>query len=324
MTDKEKQKAKEAKAETLRLKKISDQKIKDQAIALKDAADREKDLKETLKALIEQSKVIVEKPVVKTPVIKETGKNLDSAPLWEIKDRTYVLCTRKTPIMMTVPVKHTGKRPLLWFDEALGYERELRYATNQKSVFVDEQEGHVTLEHVAIRDGALTVPKNKQNLQKLLSLYHPLKNVIYREVDDVAVAGDDLDIMDLELEALNAAANMDIDLAEAIMRVEIGNGVSELSSKELKRDIRQFAKRNPKVFLELANDDNIAVRNVGIKAVEAGLLKLASDQRTFLWGSTGRKIMTVPFDENPYSALAAFFKTDDGVEIYRTIEKRLG
>jgi hypothetical protein len=33
--------------------------------------------------------------------------------------------------------------------------------------------------------------------------------------------------------------------------------------------------------------------------------------------------MTVPFDENPYSALAAFFKTDDGVEMFNTIEKRL-
>ena len=33
--------------------------------------------------------------------------------------------------------------------------------------------------------------------------------------------------------------------------------------------------------------------------------------------------MTVPFDENPYSALAAYFKTDDGIEMFKTIEKRL-
>jgi hypothetical protein len=33
--------------------------------------------------------------------------------------------------------------------------------------------------------------------------------------------------------------------------------------------------------------------------------------------------MTVPFDENPYSALAAYFKTDDGMEIYQNIEKQL-
>jgi hypothetical protein len=33
--------------------------------------------------------------------------------------------------------------------------------------------------------------------------------------------------------------------------------------------------------------------------------------------------MNVPFDENPFSAFAAFLKTDEGVEIYRSIEKNL-
>jgi len=33
--------------------------------------------------------------------------------------------------------------------------------------------------------------------------------------------------------------------------------------------------------------------------------------------------MTVPFDEHPYSALAAYFKTDEGMEVLGAIEKRL-
>ena len=33
--------------------------------------------------------------------------------------------------------------------------------------------------------------------------------------------------------------------------------------------------------------------------------------------------MTVPFDEHPYFALAAFFRTDEGMEIYKAIEKDL-
>ena len=75
--------------------------------------------------------------------------------------------------------------------------------------------------------------------------------------------------------------------------------------------------------MELVSDENINVRNLGIKAVEQGIIKLSNDQRTFTWGSNDRKLITVPFDENPYSALAAYFKTDDGIEIYQTIEKRL-
>ena len=120
-----------------------------------------------------------------------------------------------------------------------------------------------------------------------------------------------------------AAKNLDIDMAEAVMRAEIGSKVSQLSSKELRRDLLIFAKKNPKLFLELVTDENIQLRNFGIKATELGIIKLSPDQRTFAWGSNDRKLMTVPFDEHPYSALAQWFKTDEGMEIYSNIEKRL-
>ena len=197
---------------------------------------------------------------------------------------------------MTIPSRHSEKRALLWFDEQLGYERELRYGTNQKSVFVDEQAGSVTLEHIVFRDGTLFVPRNKQALQKLLSLYHPLRGKAYEEFDAVREAVDELDVIELELEALNLANNMDVDQAEGILRVEFGSKVNEMTSKELKRDLLIFARRNPTTFISLAKDENVQIRNFGIKAVEAGLLKLADDQRTFQWASNGRKVMTVPFD----------------------------
>jgi hypothetical protein len=242
---------------------------------------------------------------------------------WEMKDRVYYLIGNKRPIVMTIPSRHTEKRPLLWFDEELGYQRELRYATNMRSCFADEQEGPVTLAHIIFRDGTLFVPKQQQALQKLLSLYHPLKDVLFSEFDAVKEAVDELGSIEAELEALNLAAAMDVDNAEAILRVEYGSRVTEMTSKEIRRDLMVFAKRNPGLFIELANDENVHIRNFGIKAVEAGIIKLADDQRTFNWASNGRKVMTVPFDENPYSALAAFFKTDDGIEIYQNIEKRL-
>ena len=122
---------------------------------------------------------------------------------------------------------------------------------------------------------------------------------------------------------MNAAMSMDIDQAEAILRVEVGTKVSDLSSKELKRDLVVFAKRNPSLFLELANDENIELRNLAIVATEANIIKLSQDQRTFNWASNGKKLMTIPFDENPYTAMAAFFKTDEGVEVFKSIQKKL-
>jgi len=248
---------------------------------------------------------------------KENKKN------WEIKDRRYILKNGMEPLTYTIPSKHTKKHALLYFDQESGKQREIRYATNQDSCFVDEQKGEATLGHIIFKDGVLMVPKEKQNLQKLLSLYHPLKDKSFFEFDPVEVAVDELDLLNLQVDALNAARNIDIDMAEAIMRVEIGSKVTKMSSKELKRDLLIFARSNPGLFIELVNDENVQLRNFAVKAVEANIIDLSQDQRYFTWASNGKKLMSVPFDENPYSAMAAFFKTDEGVEIFKSIEKKL-
>ena len=266
-----------------------------------------------------QAEEIIEvAPQKKTKAKKEEPKK----PQWEIKDRHYYLIG-KQPLTFTIPSRHSSKRSLLWFDPERNEQRELRYATNQNSPFKDEQKGEATLGHIMFKDGHLFVPKQYQALQKLLSIYHPGLNRIYSEQDDIAEAVDQVESIELELEALMLATTLDIDMAEAIVRVEIGSSVSGMSSKELKRDLLLFAKRNPALFLELANDENVQLRNFAIKAAEQGIIRLSQDQRTFTWASNGRKLMTVPFDENPYSALAAYFKTDDGIEVYQTVEKKL-
>ena len=265
--------------------------------------------KKTVEPVIEKE-LIVEKTIVQTPV-----KNQN---IWVIKDRVYALKEGLAPLSYTIKSSN-----IYYFDEEKGYERELKYTNNQKTPFVDEFVGDAKLEHITFEDGTLDVPKSKQTMQKLLSLYHPQRNQLFFEFDPEANAEDELDIMELEVEALNAAMSMEIDQVEAIVRTEVGNKASQMSSKELKRDLINIAKKSPKLFLELANDENINIRNMGIRAVEAGIIKLSPDQRTFTWGSTDRQLATVPYEENPYSALTAYFKTDDGIEVYKAIEKRL-
>jgi hypothetical protein len=253
---------------------------------------------------------------------KTKTKEVQVDNTWEVKDRNYFLLGDKSPITYTLKSRHTEKYPLLWFDEEKKEQRALRYATNQSSPFTDEQMGEVTLQHIMFKDGTLSVPKEYQALQKLLSLYHPDLNMRYAEFNPVAVAKDELIDLEVEIMALNAAKNMDLDHAEAILRVEVGSSVNELESKEIKRDILLFAKRDPKLFISLAKDDNIQLRNFGIKATEQGIIQLVNKNRDFVWGANKKKLITVPFDENPYAALAAWFKTDEGVEVYKSIEKK--
>ena len=254
--------------------------------------------------------IVVEEP--------KSRERLKPANEWEIKDRVYMLRGGKKPLSRTIKAAD-----IYYFDEEKGYERELKYCKNQTTSFVDEMKGDQRLEHIIFRSGNLFVPKNETVLQKLLSLYHPHMGNVYEEYKPAVKAADEIDVLNMQVDALVAARNIDIDMAEAIMRVERGSEVSNLSSKELKRDLLVFAKNNPKLFLELADDENVMLRNFGIKAVEAGILRLSTDQRNFMWGSNGRKLMVIPFDEHPYTALAHWFKTDEGMEIYSNIEKRL-
>ena len=256
-----------------------------------------------------------EETVVAKP---KTRERLKPANEWEIKDRLYYLQGDKKPLSRSIKTAN-----VYYFDKEKGFERELKYCQNQTTPFVDEMKGDQRLEHIVFRSGSLFVPKEKTTLQKLLSLYHPHRNVVYYEFKPAAIAADEIDVLNMQVDALIAARNIDIDMAEAILRVEKGSKVSDLSSKELKRDLLVFARNNPKLFLELADDENVMLRNFGIKAVESGILRLSSDQRNFLWGSNGRKLMVIPFDEHPYTALAHWFKTDEGMEIYSNIEKRL-
>ena len=265
-----------------------------------------------LQATNEMVEVVIEKPTRKEPISKKTKDG------WEIKDRVYYIKGSKKPLSQMIRSAN-----IYFFDEEKGFERELKYCENQRTCFVDEMKGDQRLSHIVFRNGALHVGREKTVLQKLLSLYHPERNVMYEEWKPEVNAADEIEILELEADAILAARNMDIDMAEAILRVEKGSGVSNMSSKELKRDLLVFARNNPMLFLELVSDDNVQLRNFGIKAVELGIIKLSSDQRNFLWGSNDRKVMTVPFDEHPYTALAHWFKTDEGMEIYSNIEKRL-
>lgn len=274
----------------------------------------------TKKAPAKKIEVAPQEEIIQTPAPVQQKQ---STPSWEIRDRMYFLKNNRRPLIFTIPAKHSARKPLLFFDEKTGMQKELRYATNQNSPFVEEQKGTATLGRIAFKDGQLFVPKEQTSLQKLLSLYHPLRDQLYYEYNPVQESVNELDYINLEIDALILAKQLEIEQIEAILRAEFGSKVDKLSSSELKRDVLIFAKRNPALFIELANDENVELRNVGVKATQQGIIKLSSDQRTFSYGETDRKLMTVPFNEHPYSALAAWFKTDEGMEVYKHIIKKL-
>ena len=97
-----------------------------------------------------------------------------------------------------------------------------------------------------------------------------------------------------------------------------------MTTAELKRDMLIWAKKNPSQVFDLLNDENIKLRNIAVRAVEMSILHIKDDQRTVTWSEDKRqKVLTAPYGENVYSALALYFKTDEGLDVMQKITNLL-
>lgn len=238
-------------------------------------------------------------------------------------DKTYKLTKEKAPLSFTIPSRNTKRSSLLYFDEETGANRSLRYAKNQRSIFEDEQDGTAILEPIIFEDGFLRVSKENQVLQKFLA-FHPQNGKSFIEVDREKDASVDVDQLDLALEAQVMAKDLDIEMLETVARVVIGLRVDSLTTAELKRDVRLFAGRYPNEFIESLNDPLLALQNKCAKFFAEGLLLLKNKKDVYFnIKGNKKKLLTVPYGEDPLFILASFLQSDEGIEVMRILEDKL-
>lgn len=238
------------------------------------------------------------------------------------KDRVYRLKNGKSPVMLILCSRHTRRKPLLYFDGKS--RRELRYAPNQKTPFVDEQDEHAIVEPVIFRDGLLRVELENLILQEFLSM-HPDRDVVFEEVDNEKDAQKEVKKLDLEFEALSLAKELDIDKLESIGRIVLGVNVDSMSSAELKRDVRIYAKNNPEDFIGSVDNSDISVKNNIAKFLEEKLLTLRNEKKEVYFNlkNNKKRLLVIPFGQTPIDALHSFFKTDEGINIYEELVDKL-
>ena len=229
------------------------------------------------------------------------------------------------PLSYTLASRNHPRFPLMWYDEKNNQNRALRYCTNQKSPFEDEQDGNFIIEPIIFEDGFLRVPKNNPVLQQFLH-YHPLNGTIFTEVDKEKDATEEVDDLNLEIEALVEARQLTIDQIETLTRVMFGKDPSTVSTAELKRDILVFAKRDPKEFLNILNDPELKFQAKVRTFFENKLLILRNGEKE-VWFNTAtnkKKMLSVPFGEDPYEMVAHFLQSDEGIDSLKMLEATLG
>ena len=252
---------------------------------------------------------------------------------WEYKDRVYKLTSGSYPWYKIRcsddPVSRGKNKRLLWFDEGLGYQRSLRYGSNQRSVFQDEQEGIVAQEPVIFKHGFLAVPKENVGLQKLLSLYHPWNaeteggRSIFAEVKPGEKAAKENKVLATKAEALALALKLEFNEQEAVARVRNGGSTLNLNPDEIKHLVLSYANENPIEFTDLVNSDELLLVHLAYKSIDVGIAEIVDGGRTYKFKGNSKPLFRIPLGEDSYEAIGGWFKTDEGHEVVNKITKLL-
>tara|TARA_R100001463_G_scaffold3752_5_gene14921 strand:- start:326 stop:1075 length:750 start_codon:yes stop_codon:yes gene_type:complete len=241
-----------------------------------------------------------------------------------LTDKTYRLKLDAAPLTYILPTRHTRRSSLLYFDTKTNSNRALRYASNQKSPFEDEQDGNVVLEPVIFEDGFLTVKATNPILQEFLYL-HPHRDRVYEEVNEEKEAKADIASLEVEVDALIAAKQLSLSQLEMVNKVLFGTNVDTVSTAELKRDVLVYARREPQHFLEVLNDPQLTLNAQVNTFFEKGLLKFRNNRKDIFYNtlSSKKKMLTVPFGEDPYYVASSYLQSEEGIDALKMLESNL-
>ncbi len=260
----------------------------------------------------EQKEVVTKKKKTQPQPKKSTPKYVDKA---------YKLTRDTAPLSLILASRHTNRFPLLHFDEKTGLNRPLRYARNQNSPFQDEQDDNAILEPIVFEDGFLFVRKNNQVLQQFLAL-HPGNGRVFVEINKAKEAAEVVEDLNLEVDALIEARQLEVEQVENMARVLFQRDVSRVTTSELRRDILIFAKENPKGFLKLLQDPLLKLNATIQSFVDKSLVQLRNNKKEvwFNTPSNKKKMCNIPYGEDPLYIMASYFHSDDGVEVYKHLK----
>jgi len=242
------------------------------------------------------------------------------------KAKAYRLKGQKAPLSYMLSSRHSQRSPLLHFDEDEGVNRPLRYSRNQKSPFEDEQDGNAILEPIVFEDGLLMVAKENQVLQMFLHL-HPSNGHVFEEINKERDASVELKHVEMELEAQISAKEITKDISKLtqVCRVLMGNGVENMTSPELKRDLLVYAKNNPEDFLDTVNDPMLELMDDVHQFFSSTLLGFRNNGKDVYYNlpNNKKKMLTIPFGEDPYFIVSSFMQSDDGLEVYKLLKNKI-
>ena len=154
---------------------------------------------------------------------------------------------------------------------------------------------------------------------------HPANGKKFEERDLTVEAVEELKELNMEVDALSTAKELDIDTIEMVSRVGMGQETDILSSAELRRDVLIYARNNPEEFLELLDNPLLQLQDFAKKVIKKGLVSFRNNGREIYYNlkNNKKRLMVVPFGEEPVHMLTEFFQSDEGIESYELFKKKI-
>lgn len=207
------------------------------------------------------------------------------------------------------------------FDKDHNRVRQIRYAPNEPSIYVEEQSEHAQREHIVFRDKMLFVPVEKPNLLEFL-MKHPDNRVnggsLFEMIDKSRSAEEELEREFTQFEAISMVRDKDI---SELLPVAMFLGIStNRKSAEIRRDLLMDAKKNPTRFVELFDNPQVKCKSAVLQAVDFQILNKKADG--MYWFDTNRLIVTAAAGLDPVDVMTRFCLTEKGAPVYdRLIEE---
>lgn len=238
------------------------------------------------------------------------------------KDRIFLLKGGRSPLTYHLPSVDRPKNRLLFFDEKKNRNRALRYARNQKSPFIDEQDDNVIMEAILFENGKLIVPYNNPELAAFLE-HHPLYNQVFEEYNPEKIAEDALAQEMLIEDAIIKFRELDIEQMKIVLRNFTDLPVGEMSAKEIQLETRRFLKRYPQDFLDSIDDPQLEMDNIAIRAMEDGFVSVRNKGKELFYNTKEKKsrLMIIPHGVKPITAFASWLTSNEGNEFFEYLQK---
>lgn len=208
------------------------------------------------------------------------------------------------------------------YDEGSGEMRNVRYSSNEPSIFRDEQTLNPIKSPIVFQGGKLFVDNSKPNLIAFLDS-HPQNESnggsTFKRVDTVKKVQVELSSEFLVVDAVGLLRSKPLDdlLAVAVSRnIDVDRPV-----EEVKHDLLVYAKRSPQEFIEAFDSPAVRAKATVKQADSYQVIKVSAD--AVKWFDTNKMIISIPAGKDPVDTFVRYLLTEAGSAVLSELETQL-